>query len=104
MKKDNVMEAVGINWLHENGFYGINHVPQVAELKKIFAGGYSLGVQFAANEIHAWMDLLIIAHKSISDSNGYSNQDEADREHANELRMLDAIRSKLVVEVMSGTI
>jgi len=52
---------------------------------------YSEGIDKAIYEITEWIDLLNLSHAKITQDNGYLNQKEAEREHRNQINVLESI-------------
>ena len=75
-----------------NGYYtdaflaGIKHERE--RTKKLVGSAYD----WCENEITEWMTLLEKAHKTTP----YSNPKEAEREHGNEMRLLQVIKQKII--------
>ena len=59
--------------------------------------GFDKAMELAVKEIQGWIDLHVLNHEAIMKDNGYSFPKEAQREHDNNIRGLECIKSRLSI-------
>lgn len=57
--------------------------------------GLERGVSKCVEEVNKWKELHDLSHKTVTEQKGWANQQDADREHGNTMRLLDCIISHM---------